>query len=69
MLDIISQYKKLGISEKVYAFGQQIEEKLCGRFAQIDKTAEYNQLKVIKAMQERRVNEACFHYADRKSVV
>ena len=63
MLEMTSQYKELGISEAVYRFGQKIEEALKERFANIDEVAEYNQLKVIKAMQERRVNEACFHYA------
>lgn len=53
-------YKELGISPQVYQFGKKIEETLTERFAQIDKNAEYNQLKVIKAMQRHRVSEACF---------
>ncbi len=53
-------YQELGISEKVFEYGQQFEEKLKGRFAAIDSTAEYNQLKVIKAMQECRVSAECF---------
>lgn len=63
MLEMTAQYKELGISEGVYAFGQKIEERLSERFGAIDRIAEYNQLKVIKAMQDRRVNEGCFHYA------
>ncbi len=63
MLDVTEMYKQLGISEQVYAFGQAIEAQLKERFAKIDEVAEYNQLKVIHAMQECRVNEACFHYA------
>lgn len=63
MLDMTSQYKELGISKEVYDFGQKVESGLLERFANIDRIAEYNQLKVIHAMQERRVNEACFHYA------
>ena len=63
MLDTISMFKELGISESVYEFGQQIAEDLSERFAEIDRVAEYNQLKVIKAMQECRVNETCFNYA------
>lgn len=55
-------YEKMGISEKVYKFGRQMEEKLKERFAAIDRTAEYNQMKVIRAMQENRVSEGCFHY-------
>ena len=56
-------YKDLGISEEVYNFGKEIEEKLQERFAKIDQVAEYNQLKVVHAMQECRVDESCFHYA------
>ena len=56
-------YKQLGISEKVLAYGTQIEAGLKERFANIDTIAEYNQLKVIHAMQECRVSESCFHYA------
>lgn len=63
MLEITDMYQKLGISEKVFAFGNEIENTLKERFDAIDKTAEFNQLKVISAMQESRVNEACFHYA------
>lgn len=37
----------------------EILESLSGRFCEIDKTAEYNQLKVIKAMQDNKVSEAC----------
>src|SRR5699024_8914917 len=33
------------------------------RFRAIDETAEYNQLKVSRAMQENRDSEACFQYA------
>ncbi len=63
MLDTRDMFESLGISKEVYDFGAQIEAKLKERFAEIDKVAEYNQLKVIGAMQECRVNEACFHYA------
>lgn len=55
-------YQKLGISREVYQFGTNTEEKLKGRFEKIDRIAEYNQLKVIRAMQENRVSEGCFHY-------
>ena len=56
-------FQKLGISKEVYEFGQKIEAKLLDRFLEIDKVAEYNQLKVISAMQEARVNDGCFNYA------
>lgn len=52
-------YQSLGISDEVYQFGMKILGSLEERFQQIDKTAEYNQLKVIKAMQENKVSEAC----------
>ena len=54
------QYKNLGISREVYEFGEKIEESLKERFAEIDARAEYNQMKVIKAMQENRVSAECF---------
>lgn len=55
------QYKKLGISKEVLAFGEKIEQELKERFAQIDAIAELNQMKVIAAMQKNRVNAECFH--------
>ena len=55
----IEIYKALGISEKVYDFGEKILKELEDRFKKIDETAEYNQLKVLKAMQENKVSEAC----------
>lgn len=55
------QYKNLGISREVYEFGEKIEEALKERFAEIDARAEYNQMKVIKAMQENRVSAECFN--------
>ena len=57
-----SMYQKLGISEEVWKYGQKTEESLKERFRGFDETAEYNQLKVIHAMQENRVSEGCFHY-------
>ena len=55
-----TMYKKLGISEHVLDFCGQVLDELEGRFRKIDETAEYNQLKVISAMQKNRVNAACF---------
>ena len=52
-------YKQLGISDEVYAFGEEILNSLKERFEEIDKIAEANQLKVLKAMQEKQVAEAC----------
>lgn len=56
-------YTKLGISNSVSEFVNEIAKELKPRFDAIDEVAEYNQLKVIHAMQENKVNEACFHYA------
>lgn len=55
------QYEALGISKEVYVFGSKVEEALKERFEEIDRTAEYNQLKVIQAMQENRVSAECFN--------
>ena len=55
-----SMYKKLGISDEVLDFCFETLKELEPRFKKIDETAEYNQLKVISAMQENRVNAACF---------
>lgn len=52
-------YASMGISEKVYRYGEKTLTDLKERFERIDQTAEYNQLKVIKAMQDCRVSEAC----------
>lgn len=52
-------YKSLGIDEEVYNLGEKVCERLRDRFEQIDKVAEYNQLKVISAMQECNASEAC----------
>ena len=59
MTELCEQYKKFGISESVCRFGEEILSSLEPRFAQIDKNAEYNQLKVIHAMQAANVSEAC----------
>lgn len=53
-------YKQLGICEKVYDFGAKIIEELKPRFEAIDETADYNQMKVINAMQKNKVNPAHF---------
>ena len=52
-------YKSMGISQEVYEYGNAIAEKLQERFRQIDSMAEYNQMKVLKAMRKNQVSEAC----------
>ncbi|WP_349948124.1 methionine gamma-lyase family protein [Lacrimispora sp. BS-2] len=59
-MDINEMYENLGISRQVMDFGKEIEEALRERFKEIDETAEYNQMKVIKAMQENRVSDIHF---------
>ena len=54
-------YESLGISKEVYEYGEGILEALRERFAAIDETAEYNQLKVIAAMQKAHVSAECFN--------
>jgi len=59
-MEIDSIYEELGISRNVLDFGTKIEGKLKTRFVEIDKNAEFNQMKVIKAMQENRVSDIHF---------
>lgn len=58
---LTEQYQRLGISPQVLAFGEKIEKELKERFEEIDNRAEYNQLKVIAAMQKNRVSAECFN--------
>lgn len=59
MTTLQEMYASLDIDTQVLVFGEHILENLKDRFAAIDETAEYNQLKVIRAMQKARVSEAC----------
>ena len=60
MEQLLNLYAQMGISPAVYAYGERTLEKIKDRFAQIDKIAEYNQAKVLSAMQKNRVSAACF---------
>lgn len=53
-------YQELGVDKDVLDFGNAVEKTLKKRFAQIDEVTEYNQLKVIGAMQKCRVSAECF---------
>ena len=55
MESLKNMYEEFGICDAIYEFGQKTEEKLKTRFDAIDKNAEYNQLKVLHAMQKNRV--------------
>lgn len=59
MISLVEQYKLFGISKEVLAFSEEILSSLKKRFDEIDENAEYNQLKVVHAMQECSVSEAC----------
>ena len=59
MISLVEQYKLFGISKEVLAFSEEILYSLKKRFDEIDENAEYNQLKVVHAMQECSVSEAC----------
>lgn len=53
-------YKSVGISDELFDFGERILDELDTRFKKIDEVAEYNQIKVIRALQKNRVDAACF---------
>ncbi|MDF2887230.1 MAG: Aluminum resistance family protein [Lacrimispora sp.] len=59
-MEIDSIYEELGISRNVLDFGTKVEAELKTRFEEIDKNAEFNQMKVIKAMQDNRVSDIHF---------
>lgn len=59
-MELERMYESFGIGKKVLELGEESLSRLKERFQKIDETAEYNQLKVLKAMQERKVNESCF---------
>ena len=50
-------YKNMGICDEVYDYCDNIIKSLHDRIEEIDKNAEYNQMKVIKAMQDEKVAE------------
>lgn len=53
-------YKEFGISDELLSFSSEIEDGLRKRFQKIDENAEYNQLKVIRAMQKNKVSDIHF---------
>ena len=60
MKELLQQYQAMGISPAVYEYGEKALARLRERFDAIDRIAEYNQAKVIAAMQKNRVSAACF---------
>lgn len=60
MEELLNLYNTMGISPAVYAYGEKALDRLKDRIAEIDRISEYNQAKVIAAMQKNRVSAACF---------
>ena len=60
MEQLLQLYNTMGISPAVYSYGEETIKKIAKRFEEIDKIAEYNQAKVLGAMQKNRVSAACF---------
>ena len=60
MQTLYTSYENLGISKEVFDFSNAILKNLEDRFREIDETAEFNQLKVIQAMQKNQVSEMHF---------
>ena len=60
MEELLQLYNTMGVSPAVYNYGEETLKRLQERFAAIDQIAEYNQAKVLSAMQKNRVSVACF---------
>ncbi len=58
-LETETMFQIMGISKPVYDYSEHVLAELKPRFEEIDKIAEYNQLKVLRAMQDCQVSEAC----------
>lgn len=54
-------YKNFGIVDAVSDFCLEVEASLKDRFEKLDEVAEYNQMKVLAAMQKHRVSAECFN--------
>lgn len=59
-MEIKAMYEQLGISRAVYEYGERVLRDLRPRLDAIDQMAEFNQGKVIAAMQKNRVNATHF---------
>ena len=57
---MLEMYEKFGIDKAVLDYCNGIIDGLIPRFDAIDRTAEHNQLKVLRAMQDNRVDAQCF---------
>lgn len=59
-MELTTMYESLGVSRAVYEYGEAILVGLKPRFEAIDRTAEYNQTKVLAAMQKNKLSAGCF---------
>lgn len=53
--------EKFSIDKRVAVFAEEVLNDLKGRFEIVDETAEYNQMKVLAAMQEQKISESHLH--------
>ena len=60
MEELLSIYSEMGISPAVYAYAEKILDRIKDRFTAIDKVAEYNQAKVLRAFHKNRIAATCF---------
>ncbi len=61
MKEIQKIYETLGISETIVNLAEEVLVSLKDAFEETDRIAEYNQMKVLHALQKNKVSEACFH--------
>ena len=59
-MELTEMYRALGVGPEVYRYGEGVLAGLKARFEAVDAVAEYNQAKVIAAMQKHRVSAPCF---------
>ena len=59
-MELTTMYESLGVSRAVYEYGEKVLADLKPRFAEIDRTTEYNQTKVLAAMQKNKLSAGCF---------
>ncbi len=59
-MEMTEMYRALGVGPRVYQYGEDVLASLKARFEAVDAVAEYNQTKVIAAMQKNRVSAPCF---------
>lgn len=59
-----NMYAAFGISEEVQLIGDRVEKRASEKYRKYDEIAQYNQLKVLKAMQDNRVDVSCFNVSN-----